>query len=350
MLKTLIYPWESPPPAGEAIELAPQVAERTDTALLWIRMPLPFALNHINLWLMHHEGGWCAVDCGYGDETTRALWSQHFSSTMDGLPITQVVATHYHPDHLGNARWLMDHFKAPLAMSYAEFATAHALSSALGPYAPEAMSQFYRLHGLGEEIIGQIASRFDKYSKGVPTLPTQIHRVRPGEDLTLGGHVWRAIGGYGHTPEHIALYCDQLRVLISGDMLLPKISTNVNVWPLDPTADPVQQFLDSLDAFAALPDETLVLPSHGLPFRGIRPRVAALHAHHRERTAEMVAALDTPKTAVELIPILFRRELDLHQTFFAVAEAVAHVNHAARQGMIRLEVGDDGVQRGVRIA
>lgn len=349
MLKELVYPWVKPPEPGAVIELAPQVHERTQSALLWLRMGLPFALDHINVWMMRHGPGWCLVDCGYGNDATRALWEEHFTETMDGLPITQLVATHYHPDHLGNARWLMDRFQAPLMMSYAEFVTAHAIVTEMGPYSKSAAATFYRSHGVSEAMLEQLSKRRGAYSIGVPTLPEHIVGIRPGQTLSLGGHDWRCIGGYGHCPEHIALYCEALRVLISGDMLLPKISTNVNVWPIDPEFDAVGAFLDSLDEFADLPDDTLVLPSHGLPFRGVRVRVAALHQHHRERMEQLVAALDAPKTAIEVLPVLFRRDLDMHQTFFAIGEVIAHLNHGVATQRLRRLHGSDGLIRFQRL-
>ncbi len=348
MLKELSFPWATPPEPGAAIEIAPQVFEKTDSALKWIRMPLPFALDHINLWLMRHHDGWCIIDCGYGADATRALWEQHFKNTCGAERVTQVVVTHYHPDHIGNAKWIADRFAAPVMMSYTEFVTAHALSHSIGPFALDHMIAFYKRHGVGETLLDILGDRRASYSTGVPTLPTVIDRIRPGDVVALGGHDWQAIGGYGHTPEHIALYCERLRVLIAGDMLLPKISTNVNVWPMDPNFDAVGAYLDSLDAFAELPDDTLVLPSHGLPFRGMRVRIAALHQHHRDRMTELVAALDTPKTAFEILPVLFRRALDNHQTFFAMGEAVAHLNHGIAAGTLKQIMGGDGILRSVR--
>jgi glyoxylase-like metal-dependent hydrolase (beta-lactamase superfamily II) len=348
MLKELIFPWSSPPEPGTATELAPQVFERTDSALKWIRMPLPFALDHINLWLMRHGEGWCVVDCGYGSEVTRGFWAQQFATTCGNLPVTQIVVTHYHPDHIGNAQWLSEKFGAPVAMSYTEFVTAHALTHSIGPFEVKHMAAFYKRHGVGDAMLPILSDRRVTYSSGVPELPQSISRIRPGETISLGGHDWQAIAGYGHTQEHIAFYCDALRVLISGDMLLPKISTNVNVWPIDPTADAVGMFLDSLDEFAELPEDTLVLPSHGLPFRGIRVRVKALHEHHKARMAELVEALDTPKCAYEILPVLFRRPLDNHQTFFAIGEAVAHLNHGIALGTLKQIQGDDGILRSVR--
>ena len=165
------------------------------------------------------------------------------------------------------------------------------------------------------------------------------------DDLHIGEHRWRAIGGYGHSPEHIALYCADLGVCISGDMLLPRISTNVAVWPVEPEGDPLARFLASLAAFSALPSDTLILPSHGLPFFGAALRVEQLHAHHAARLAELEAAAHEPRTAADLLPVLFRRELDLQQRFFAMGEAIAHLNYLWHAGRFTRTIDADGILR-----
>ncbi|MFN3630773.1 MAG: MBL fold metallo-hydrolase, partial [Casimicrobiaceae bacterium] len=335
----LTYPHESPPAAGAALEVAPGV--------FWLRMPLPFALDHINLWLIEEADGWAVVDCGLGTEATRALWEAHFAGTMAGRPLRRIIVTHYHPDHIGNAQWLAERFAGPDGplvpeMSLAELLTAHGVAEGSGPFSRVLLAEFFRAHGLDEAQIEVTANRGNTYSGGVPTRPPGCRRLRPGQSLALGGATWQVIGGQGHSPEHLSLYCPARRVLISGDMLLPKISTNVNVWPVTAEADPVAEYIASLAEFKPLPPETLVLPSHGLPFRGLHARVAALEAHHEARMAELYAALaEGPKTAAEVIPVLFRRALDNHQLFFAIAEAVAHVNHGWRSGRLRRQIGDD---------
>ncbi|MCS6997366.1 MAG: MBL fold metallo-hydrolase [Casimicrobiaceae bacterium] len=321
----LIFPFPEPPSLGQALEVAP--------GLHWLRMPLPFALDHINLWLIDEGDGYALIDTGLGDEATRTLWCGHFANTLRGRSLKRIVVTHYHPDHLGNAQWLAETFATdagPLTveMSQVELMTAHAVAEGVGPFARATLAEFFRAHGLSAEQIERTANRGNTYSGGVPTRPPACRRLRPGGTLTLGGSGWALIGGYGHSPEHLALYSRERGLLISGDMLLPKISTNVNVWPVAPLADPVAEYLASLDAFKALPPETLVLPSHGLPFRGLHARIEALERHHAARMEELYAAVaDGPKTAAELIPTLFRRPLDHHQLFFAIAEAVAHANH-----------------------
>ena len=326
----LDYPVAAPPAPGEVIEIAPRI--------LWLRMPLPFALDHINLWLLADDDGRTLVDCGYGDVATRALWDRHFATTVAAQPIRRIIATHCHPDHVGNAAWLSDRFAAPVAMTHAEFLTAHAIAGGHSGYGPESTLDLFRRHGMAAEELDALEKRGNAYRRGVPELPRSFDRLVDGDTRRAGGTCWQVVEGHGHSPEHASLYSAERGVLISGDMLLPKISTNVSVWAVEPDGDPLARFLDSLSAYDALPADTLVLPSHGLPFRGIPLRVAQLRAHHEARLGELsdaVGASDSPLSAADLVPVLFRRELDLQQRYFAMGEAIAHLNflwHAKRIG------------------
>lgn len=335
----LQYAWPAPPPPVGFLEVAPGIR--------WLRMPLPFALDHINLWLLEDEGAWTQIDCGVGDAATRTLWDGHFPSTLHGKPMRRVIATHCHPDHVGNGAWLTRRFDCALTMPQAEFLMAHALAeehsgAGIGP-----TCALFRAHGLEPEHVTALESRGNRYRQGVPELPLYYARLFTDDELAIGGRNWQVIPGYGHSPEHASLYCAKLGVLISGDMLLPRISTNVSVWPSEPEGDPLGRFLASLEGFEALPPETLVLPSHGLPFVGIHARVAQLRAHHAARLAELEAAASAPVTAAAVLPLLFRRTLDLQQRFFAMGEAIAHLSHLWRHGRLdRTQI--DGVWRFVR--
>ena len=343
MNAALTFPHDAPPAPGEFIDLAPGIK--------WIRMPLPFALDHINLWLIEEEDGWAVVDTGFGVEATRALWEKHFVETMGGRPITRIICTHYHPDHLGNAQWLAERFangEGPLVveMSLMELLAAHSVAEGSGAYQRTTLAKFFHSHGLTQEQVDVTANRGNTYSGGVPTRPPSCQRISPGDTVEIGGKFWSVIGGYGHTTEHLSFYCEEIKVLISGDMLLPKISTNISVWPVTPLADPVSDYVNSLQAYKYCEPDTLVLPSHGLPFRGIATRVEALETHHEDRMNDLYGAVaDGPKTAAELIPTLFRRKLDNHPLFFAIVEAVAHVNHGWRIGRLTRDVGEDGLIR-----
>ena len=335
--RLLDFPHAAPPAPGEAIEVAPGVR--------WIRMPLPFALDHINLWLARDDDGRStAVDAGYGNETTRALWERHLATTS----LSRVIATHYHPDHLGNAAWLAERFGVPVRMTQAEFLTAHAVLDQRATHALADTCALFLAHGLEREHVDALAARGNAYARGVPRAPRTIERMIAGDTMRFGGDDWTVIPGHGHSPEHAALYAARSNVLISGDMLLPRISTNVAVWPADPDGDPLGRFLDSLAAFERLPGDALVLPSHGLPFRGIAARVGELRAHHEARLAELEDALrgaGRPMAAGEVVPVLFRRPLDLQQRFFATGEAIAHLNHLWHAGRAQRHAGDGGALR-----
>lgn len=338
---TLDYPFAAPPGPGDAVDVAPGVR--------WIRMPLPFALDHINLWLLDDDDdGWTLVDCGYGDDPTRTMWARHFATTLQGRPIRRIIATHCHPDHVGNAAWLAQRHDAPVAMTHAEFLTAHATAGQHSGYTVAATIELFRRHGMAAEGLAALERRGNQYRRGVPELPDRFDRMLDGEVRRAAGASWRVLEGHGHSPEHASLYAAAKGVLISGDMLLPKISTNVSVWGVEPDADPLARFLDSLSAFETLPPDTLVLPSHGLPFRGIPLRVAQLRAHHAARLDELavaIAAAPAPASAAELVPVLFRRELDPQQIFFAMGEAIAHLNHLWRARRVERRIAADGATR-----
>jgi len=338
----LEYPFDAPPPPGVAREVVPGVR--------WLRMPLPFALDHINLWLLGGaEGERCTlVDCGYGDAPTRALWERHFADSLGGTPLARIVATHYHPDHLGNAAWLAERFGCAVAMTQAEFLAAHAIFDQRATHALSDTCELFRRHGLAVEHVADLAGRGNHYRRGVPEIPATFERMIAGDVVAAGGHGWEVIPGFGHSPEHAALFARDRGVLIAGDMLLPRISTNVAVWPAEPDGDPLARFLGSLDAFERLPPATLALPSHGLPFRGIPLRIAQLRAHHAARLEELAAhvvAAPVPQSAADVLPVLFRRPLDLQQRFFAMGEAIAHLNHLWRHARLRRLCTPDGAIR-----
>jgi glyoxylase-like metal-dependent hydrolase (beta-lactamase superfamily II) len=337
----LDYPHAAPPAPGEVVAVAPRV--------LWLRMPLPFALDHINLWLLAEpDDGFTLVDCGIGDAATRALWECHAATTLATRPIRRIIATHCHPDHVGNAAWLATRFDAPVAMTHAEFLTAHAMRDEHGGYSLGATADLFRRHGMPPDQLAQLLERGNGYRRLVPELPTVFDRLLDGDLRNAGGTTWRVVEGHGHSPEHASLYSAERGVLIAGDMLLPRISTNVSVWAVEQDGNPLTRFLDSLAAFEALPADTLVLPSHGLPFRGIPARVAQLRAHHEARLDELddaVHASAAPQSAAALVPVLFRRELDVQQRYFAMGEAIAHLNFLWRAARLERHVAPGGAIR-----
>ena len=340
----LHYPLgDSLPAQGETLAVAPGVR--------WIRMALPFALNHINLWLLEDEidgqRGWSVVDCCISADASRAQWESIFATQLGGLPILRVIVTHMHPDHIGLAAWLCARWNAPLWISATDyFVAGHNILHSSGNGGPEA-AEFFQKHGLTDpESVAKISARSGYFSAMVPALPASFVRMQDGQTLRIGGRDWRCISGYGHAPEHIALYCDAIQVLVGGDMMLPRISTNVSVFDVEPEGNPLQQFLDSIDKFAPLHLDTLTLPAHGKPFRGLHTRIQQLHDHHRDHLARVMAfAQQQPCSASDILPVLFIRQLDLHQITFAMGEAVAHLHKLWVDGYLQRTRGADGVYR-----
>ena len=351
----LEFPWSTPPVPGTWHTIA--------RGLHWVRMPLPFALDHINLWVLDDEldgvRGWTVVDCGASTPPTLEAWRALFATHFAGRPLLRVIATHFHPDHLGLAYWLCAggddaRWQAPLATSAAEYATGRYLSQLTGEEgrrAGERAAAFFRTHGVSDEAaLAKLSARGGShYASLVPAVPLSFHRLFPGGALAIGPagarRVFHLIAGYGHSVEHLSLHCAEERLLISGDMVLPRISTNVSVFEVDPEADPLPLYLRSLDHYLMLAADTLVLPSHGLPFRGLHARVAQQHAHHAARLEEVRAACSEPRCAAEVVPVLFPRALDMHQLGFALGEAIAHLHALWHEGRLRRTRGTDGVFR-----
>lgn len=347
----LQYPWnEVLPAAAQTMQVAKGV--------YWLRMPLPFALDHINLWLLEDEidgiKGWTVVDTGIAKPEVQALWEQIFAEQLNGLPILRVIVTHMHPDHVGLAAWLCERWQAPLFMSLSDYAFACIWANpaqgedALGGSGGAAAAAHFARHGLLDaEAQQQIRQRSHYYSNLVQMPPANYRRLMDEDVLTIGGKAWQCIVGYGHAPEHIALYCAELGVLISGDMVLPSISTNVSVFDYEPEADPLRLYLQSLNRYEHLPADTVVLPSHGRPFIGVLPRIQQLKNHHKDRLADTLEACQQEQgcSAAELIPVLFKRQLDLHQLTFAMGEAIAHLHTLYFENKLVRRVDAQGVYR-----
>jgi glyoxylase-like metal-dependent hydrolase (beta-lactamase superfamily II) len=348
----LDYPLgEAMPALGETMVVSEGAGSGLTPAVKWIRMGLPFALDHINLWLLRDEidgrFGWTAVDCCISRDESKAQWERIFETQLEGLPILRVVVTHMHPDHIGLAWWLCERWNAPLWISATDFNAARVASKSTVGFGGENAALFFASHGLNDpDAVEKIRGRSNYYPSMVPDVPRQFRRMQDGDLLRIGGRDWRCISGFGHAPEHIALYCGALKVLISGDMMLPRISTNVSVYDVEPESNPLKSFLESIDKFAHLPPDTLVLPSHGKPFRGLHERIRQLHEHHRERLAEVEqACAKAPQSAADVLLVLFKRKLDLHQTTFAMGESVAHLHALWFEGKLRRQRGADGIWR-----
>ncbi|MBL8384507.1 MAG: MBL fold metallo-hydrolase [Burkholderiales bacterium] len=345
----LSYPFARVPAPGEVFEVAGAPGAR----VRWLRMGLPFALDHINLWLLEDEIDgtpcWTAVDTGVGLEPTRAAWEQVFATGLEGRPIKRVIITHAHPDHLGNADWLCARFAdhgCRLTATAGEYLWGRVVQQGMPGFGNDALVAHFRRHGLAPALCDEIERGRRRYfATLVPAVPDSFHRMRDGDTLTIGGRSWLVHCGYGHSTEHASLFCPELDLVISGDMLLPRISTNIAVSPNEPDADPLKWFLDSICLYERLPADVLVLPSHGRLFRGARARVAQLRSHHDARLAETLAACEQAASAGDILPVMFPRGLDAHQATFAIGEALAHLHYLRGAGEVSSATGADGVIR-----
>jgi glyoxylase-like metal-dependent hydrolase (beta-lactamase superfamily II) len=339
-ISSLSYPFPEVPAAGTTLEVAPGIH--------WLSMPLPFQLDHINLWLLEDiddkgQGRWTIVDTGIGNQATRSLWEK-ILAPIDS--VKRIIVTHYHPDHAGNAAWLCNRYGAELWMTQGEYLTAHAVRTSGAGYTTDAVLEVFRKNGLDAERAARMRGPRNRYAELVPEFPLSYRRIIEGDEISIGKNRWRAIVGHGHAPEHLSLFCGQLNTVIAGDMLLSTISTNVSVWSIDPEGDPLRLFLDSIARYRELPDDVLVLPSHGKPFRGAHRRVGELERHHQARFQDVMHSLEErPKSAGELLGVLFRRPLDTHQTFFAMGEAIAHLHYLYYAGRAKRALGVDGIMR-----
>jgi glyoxylase-like metal-dependent hydrolase (beta-lactamase superfamily II) len=332
----LHFPAATAPAPGAALPIAPGV--------FWVRMPLPFALDHINLWLVEDGAGWAIVDTGYATAATMAAWERIFVLHLGGRPVTRIIVTHYHPDHIGLAQWLAERWRVQLWITEKEWLYARVISQDAGDLA-RVYHDFARRAGLDPAASEAFGRQEASYRRGVPAVPAAFHRLAEGAAIDIGGRQWQVIVGEGHAPEHACLYCAAAGVLIAGDQVLPRISPNISLQPYEPDGDPLARYLASLLRLrAAVPPETLVLPSHDLPFFGLYPRLDALAAHHRARCAAILEACERPQSAADLLPLLFRRPLDRHQTAFALGEALAHLQYLAGKGALDRSTGGDGVE------
>ncbi len=348
--RELDYPLgDALPPPGEALAVAP--------GILWARMSLPFQLDHINVWLLRDEidgrRGWTIVDTGVDSPDTRANWERIFTGAMDGEPVLRVIVTHMHPDHIGAANWLCERFGVRLWISGTDYLLARLAVSGNAGFGGARSAAFMGEHGMAAspEGVDGVARRVGYYQSLVPAVPDAYHRLFDGATVTTGlagaRRTWTLQSGYGHAPEHMVLHDAEGGVLISGDMVLPRISTNVSVVDTEPEADALRHYLDSIarmrDTMAA---DLLVLPSHGRVFKGLHTRVRQLQEHHDARMAEVVAACrEHALSAYELVPVIFNRPLDLHQMTFAIGESIAHAHALWYEGRLTRERGEDGIWR-----
>jgi glyoxylase-like metal-dependent hydrolase (beta-lactamase superfamily II) len=333
----LSYPFDPIPAPGKTCELAPGV--------VWIRMPLPFELNHINLYGIADGDSWAVVDTGAQTPEALEAWTDVMSGPFDGKPVSRVFATHMHPDHIGMAGWITRKHQCRLWMSRQEYLTCRTLVADTGREAPTDGIDFYRAAGWEESSIEVYKTRFGGFGKYIHTLPDSIKRMRDGETIRIGQHDWQVVIGRGHSPEHACLYNEELKLLVSGDQVLPRISSNVSVFPTEPDADPLGEWIESIDKLrAAIPDDVLVLPSHNEPFRGLHARLDALKKGHETGLSRLRKRLAEPRRVVDVFGSLFAREIKGTGLLgMATGEALAHLNYLVVRDEATVSVDEQGV-------
>ncbi len=310
----------------------------------WLRMPLPFALGHINLWLLEDGNGWTIIDSGVSVDESKDVWEKTFSTTMGERPVKRVIVTHLHPDHCGCAGWLTDRFAVALWMTREEYLLCRVLVADTGRLAPDAGVHFYTAAGFPQESLHHYQKMFGFFGKYVAALPESYRRIRDGETIAIGEYQWEVIVGRGHSPEHACLYSAEQNVLISGDQLLPTISSNVSVYPTEPEANPLAEWIESLAMLKQrVPADVLVLPAHGKPFRGAHHRLDALTSEHNDCLNELESLCAEPRRAVDTFPVLFKSTINENNLIMATGESIAHLNYLLDQGRIRVTTDEQGV-------
>ncbi len=336
----LNYPIESHPGPDQVVDIAPGIK--------WLRLDLPFRLNHVNIYLLEDGDGWAMVDTGFGNDATIAAWTKLFDGPLKGIKISKVIVTHAHPDHVGQAGWIVQRFGCPFYMSQVEYLQGVYHQNRRTEERLVNMRQFFLRHGMDADITEQLLGRGQDYLKKTVPLPAAYRRLSHGKTITIGTRNFEIITGAGHSPDQVTLYCAADKIYLSADQVLSKISPNVSVWAHEPDENSLGAYLTSLNAIAAeLPEDVLVLPGHGVPFYGLQIRIKQLTDHHEERCGMIADACRTEaKTSAQLVPVVFHKhKLDAHQTGFAAGELIAHVNYMLAEGRLSQELCSDGKLR-----
>ena len=321
------YPFAEPPAVRTTLEVAPGVR--------WVRMPLPFSLKWINLWLIEDGDGWTVVDTGIPNSETKSHWRTIFENELGGKPVKRVIVTHMHPDHIGLAGWMTHKWKCELWITRLEYIQCRMLVADTGREAPQAGVDFYRAAGWEQEDLDKYVERFGGFGKAVSQLPDSFRRLSDGQEISIGGRTWRIVTGCGHSPDHACLWQPDLNVFISGDQILPRISSNVSVFPTEPEADPLKDWLDSCRKLkATIPEDVLVLPSHNEPFYGAHKRLDGLIEGHETAMKRVLSRLDEPKRAIDLFTALFARAIEKDVLGMATGETIAHLNCLKGRGLV----------------
>ncbi|MZR31939.1 MBL fold metallo-hydrolase [Sneathiella litorea] len=333
----ITYPFDTRPGDGEVLEVS--------EGILWVRMPIPIpGLDYINLYLIEDEDGWTMVDSGLNTGEIRDHWRNIYEKYLKGKPITRMLCTHFHPDHMGQAGWVTYKWKIPLTMTFGEWTFGRMLYLEAQEETPDYVIDFYRSVGFSEAMLEKVRDRgFNNFRQAMSQVPMGFNRIEDGDSITIGKRDWQVIVGTGHSPEHACLYSASDGILISGDQVLPRITPHIGVYPAEPFANPLKKFMDSIEIFKQLPRDTLVLPAHNDVFYGLHNQLDFYQSHHEDRLNRLILACDTPQSAMDLLPVLFDRELNEKDKGLGIAEGLAHCHYLVVKGKLERVIGEDGI-------
>jgi len=333
----LRYPHDTPPAAGsEAIEVAPGVH--------WLRFSLPMKLDHVNVYALDEGDHWTIIDTGFASKKAKALWQDAMAGPLGGKPVRRVVVTHHHPDHIGLAGWFQTEMGAELVTTRTSWLTARMLTLDTQEVAAAESLSFYRKSGMGDALLEKCrAERPFNFADVVAPLPLGYTRIQQGDTIRMGGRDWDVHIGNGHAPEHATFWSRDDNLVIAGDQILPSISPNVGVYATEPMADPIGEWLEACERLAPLArPEHLVLGGHKLPFTGLPKRMEQLIENHHSALRRLLAYIETPKSASECFPTLFKRSIGEAEYGLALVESVAHLSHLYQTGLATRQLREDG--------
>lgn len=335
MTGCISYPYNTPPELGSAIEVAEGV--------LWMRLPLPMALDHVNVYALDDGDGWTVVDTGFSSKRTQAIWETLLAGPLMGKPVTRVLVTHHHPDHVGLAGWFQER-GAELVTTRTAWLFSRMLTLDSQELPTEAQLTYWRRCGMAPQILAKrSAERPFNFSDCVWPMPLGFTRIRQGDSIRIGGRTWDVHIGNGHAPEHATLWSRDDNLVLSGDQILSTISSNIGVYATEPEADPVGDWLEACERLAELArPEHLVLGGHKLPFTGLPFRMAQLIENHHSALNRLHGYLDVPKTAGDCFPVLFKRNIGEAEYGLALVEAMAHCLHLWHEGRVQRVLREDG--------
>jgi glyoxylase-like metal-dependent hydrolase (beta-lactamase superfamily II) len=333
MSDDLKFTVQRPPAYGELTDVLP--------GLFWVRLPVPLTLNHVNCWLLDDGPGWTLVDCGMNTDDIFEIWDRLWRGLLRSRPLQNLTLTHAHIDHFGFAGYLAKESKCGVRLPLAEWLSGWMMWHEREEGLNEQFVSYIKCNGASDDDAAAIvaAQRKSKYLGLRP--PHEFTRIRDGDAVTMGQREWRVITAGGHSPEHASFYCEKDRILIAGDQILSHITPSVIVPSAQPDANPMKDYLDSLARFEQLPSDTLVLPSHGLPFRALHTRLAQLREHHQARLDDVASVITGSTSAFALAQEVFARVLydNPRQAF---GESLAHLNMLASMGRLARDVSATG--------